>query len=428
MQKTLFILLLISSQDPSSRGPNKHPAFQVPASLRDHYYAIIGTGGNGNIGSSTLGQIQRAGWGTAFEEFSVGTKGCRSLFLAGVFRYITFPAGPPVPLASRLLALRNLMPMRKLKSLEMSQLPPCGDSCGPFAPGHRMELGVCTPTVWGSLEGCESPRMLARCLLDCLVGFAKVYLTDNRAGGIPLYPLAISNRNLLRRLEKEVRPHTEVVRKDEDWFHSDEMQFLSNYLNECYAFILDVEIEAPLSETRMNVKEFLGAIAFLPTRILRLLTRGEPIIYTTIDRLESFSWVLLWIAFRKDPKHRESEVHLTDLNRKAVRNVVITKSSLMDNIADEAEVLHFPLSVQAIQDLFKRWIAASRKATAEVSRVFEDERFTLDNLHSSTEVHKELKKALQDATKECLKEYMRAAVDFIEGEGEELTIWPDPSA
>ncbi|KAJ3517511.1 hypothetical protein NLJ89_g456 [Agrocybe chaxingu] len=47
MQKMFFILLLISSQDPLTRGPHKHQAFQVPASLRDHYYAIIGTGGNG---------------------------------------------------------------------------------------------------------------------------------------------------------------------------------------------------------------------------------------------------------------------------------------------------------------------------------------------------------------------------------------------
>lgn len=41
--KTLFILLLISSQDPSW-GPHEHKKFQVPKSLRDHCYAIVGTG------------------------------------------------------------------------------------------------------------------------------------------------------------------------------------------------------------------------------------------------------------------------------------------------------------------------------------------------------------------------------------------------
>ncbi|KAJ3517512.1 hypothetical protein NLJ89_g457 [Agrocybe chaxingu] len=156
--------------------------------------------------------------------------------------------------------------------------------------------------------------------------------------------------------------------------------------------------------------------------------RREPIIFTAIDCLQSFAWVLLWVAFCKDPKHRESEMHLTNLNHKTVRKVANTKHLLMEHIADQAEVLNYLLPVQAIRNLFNRWITASREATIEVSRVLEDERFTFDNLDLSPELRKELSKTLEGATRECLKEYTRAAVDFIEAEGEELTVWSDPSA
>ena len=46
--KTLFVLLLISTRDPSLER-QKHEAFQIPPSLRDHCYAILGTelGDNG---------------------------------------------------------------------------------------------------------------------------------------------------------------------------------------------------------------------------------------------------------------------------------------------------------------------------------------------------------------------------------------------
>jgi hypothetical protein len=44
MPTTLFIFLLISSRDPS-RGYNVHEAFEVPSGLRNHCYAIVGTGG-----------------------------------------------------------------------------------------------------------------------------------------------------------------------------------------------------------------------------------------------------------------------------------------------------------------------------------------------------------------------------------------------
>lgn len=44
--KTLFILLLISTRDPS-QGHHEHETFQMPSSLRDHYYAIVGTGTGG---------------------------------------------------------------------------------------------------------------------------------------------------------------------------------------------------------------------------------------------------------------------------------------------------------------------------------------------------------------------------------------------
>ena len=43
LPKTLFILLLVSTRDPS-RDSHNHETFQMPSSLRDHCYAIVGTG------------------------------------------------------------------------------------------------------------------------------------------------------------------------------------------------------------------------------------------------------------------------------------------------------------------------------------------------------------------------------------------------
>lgn len=43
LPKTLFILLLISTRDPL-RDRHEHETFQMPSSLRDHCYAIVGTG------------------------------------------------------------------------------------------------------------------------------------------------------------------------------------------------------------------------------------------------------------------------------------------------------------------------------------------------------------------------------------------------
>jgi hypothetical protein len=43
LPKTLFILLLISTRDPS-RDRHEHETFQMPSSLRDHSYAIVGIG------------------------------------------------------------------------------------------------------------------------------------------------------------------------------------------------------------------------------------------------------------------------------------------------------------------------------------------------------------------------------------------------
>jgi len=43
LPKTLFILLLISTRDPS-RDRHEHETFQMPFSLRDHCYAIVETG------------------------------------------------------------------------------------------------------------------------------------------------------------------------------------------------------------------------------------------------------------------------------------------------------------------------------------------------------------------------------------------------
>ena len=46
LPKTLFILLLISTRDPSW-GCHEHETFQMPSSLRDHCCAIVGIGENG---------------------------------------------------------------------------------------------------------------------------------------------------------------------------------------------------------------------------------------------------------------------------------------------------------------------------------------------------------------------------------------------
>jgi len=43
LQKTLFILLLVSNRDPSL-GCQQHETFQMPSKLRDHCYAIVGSG------------------------------------------------------------------------------------------------------------------------------------------------------------------------------------------------------------------------------------------------------------------------------------------------------------------------------------------------------------------------------------------------
>jgi hypothetical protein len=42
--KTLFVFLLISSQDPSIFGPQHHETFHIPPSLRNHCCEIVGTG------------------------------------------------------------------------------------------------------------------------------------------------------------------------------------------------------------------------------------------------------------------------------------------------------------------------------------------------------------------------------------------------
>jgi hypothetical protein len=42
LPKTLFVLILISTRDPS-QGAHEHETFQMPSSLRDHCYAIVGT-------------------------------------------------------------------------------------------------------------------------------------------------------------------------------------------------------------------------------------------------------------------------------------------------------------------------------------------------------------------------------------------------
>ena len=47
LPKTLFILLLISTRDPSW-GRHEHETFQMPSSLRDHCYAIVGIGPGDN--------------------------------------------------------------------------------------------------------------------------------------------------------------------------------------------------------------------------------------------------------------------------------------------------------------------------------------------------------------------------------------------
>jgi hypothetical protein len=38
------VFILISSRDPTIWGPQQHDAFAVPSSLRDHSYALVGTG------------------------------------------------------------------------------------------------------------------------------------------------------------------------------------------------------------------------------------------------------------------------------------------------------------------------------------------------------------------------------------------------
>ena len=45
--KTLFVLLLISTRDPS-RERHEHEPFQIPSSLQDHSYAIVGIGIRGD--------------------------------------------------------------------------------------------------------------------------------------------------------------------------------------------------------------------------------------------------------------------------------------------------------------------------------------------------------------------------------------------
>ena len=47
LPRTLFILLLISTRDPSLER-HEHEAFRMPSSLRDHCYAIVGTGLGGD--------------------------------------------------------------------------------------------------------------------------------------------------------------------------------------------------------------------------------------------------------------------------------------------------------------------------------------------------------------------------------------------
>ena len=59
LPKTLFILLLISTQDPS-RGCHEHETFQMPPSLRDHCYAIVGVGpGNNGVPAHRLAKTSK---------------------------------------------------------------------------------------------------------------------------------------------------------------------------------------------------------------------------------------------------------------------------------------------------------------------------------------------------------------------------------
>ncbi|KAJ3517516.1 hypothetical protein NLJ89_g459 [Agrocybe chaxingu] len=291
----------------------------------------------------------------------------------------------------------------------------------PQDPEQRTELVMCTPTVGGPLEESESPRMLVRCLLDCLIGLANCFLK-----GFP--HLDISTENLLRRLEEEQPTDPQLMSKHDSWLRSDEMRFLSDYLQECHAFIIDDDLVVQWKELRESGKYRSGTIPFLPTRILFRWMNNEPVLHTTIDDLQSFPWVLLWIAFRKDPTHRESKASLLALNNDSLRNVWQTKAGLIQAIAERFAMSSFPQSVWVIRDLFNRWIALSREATEQLFILLEDERFTGNKLNSDLRLRTVFNDTLEGMTKNYLKEYMQAAVDFLEKEDDKLELWPEPSA
>jgi len=59
LPKTLFVLLLISTRDPS-QDRHEHETFQMPSSLRDHHYAIVGTGmGDNGIPAHKLSKTSK---------------------------------------------------------------------------------------------------------------------------------------------------------------------------------------------------------------------------------------------------------------------------------------------------------------------------------------------------------------------------------
>ncbi|CAA7268486.1 unnamed protein product [Cyclocybe aegerita] len=133
-------------------------------------------------------------------------------------------------------------------------------------------------------------------------------------------------------------------------------------------------------------------------------------------------------AFRKDPAHPESEASLMALNNDSLRNVSHTKTGLIQEIADRFSMSSLPQSVRVIRDLFNRWIDLSREATEQLFILLEGERFTGNKLNSNLQLQAVFDDALEGMTKKYLKEYMRAAVDFIEKEDVGLELWPEPSA
>ncbi|KAH8108714.1 hypothetical protein DFH11DRAFT_1069847 [Phellopilus nigrolimitatus] len=289
-----------------------------------------------------------------------------------------------------------------------------------------------TSTKGESLIGAE-PYDIARAAVDGIIGHLNLFL-------LGYLHQNVSCDNVLK-MPEVVQLSRDDIQKTNICFSHPNLQkigkfdFLMEHMNERLGFIVDDDEAVEWRKGREAGRHRSGTMPFISSRIIRGWAYDKFTLFTAIDDLESFAWMVLWCALHKLKNPTMLEAFWIEfLSSNTFRRVLYGKSSILDELSKELtrDTSTFSKPLMLLLPLVSKWLSVAQKATDRLDTfllafVKISQYETLEDVIADSVFANERNgfyEQLEDLCIDVYAEYLQAGVEFLKSSNEQPTMKP----